>query len=106
MVGPHGRLWRRGPAIPYDRSMRERGVRLAGDRMLPMQNAGEHALGCDPQGARHADLEAGAVVPVPVVGTRRYKPPARMIKLTEQREITPYKWVHQTRSREVRANHC
>lgn len=27
-------------------------------------------------------------------GTRRYKPPARMIKLTEQREITPCRWVH------------
>jgi hypothetical protein len=27
-------------------------------------------------------------------GTRRYKPPVRMIKLTEQREVTPYKWVH------------
>jgi DNA-directed RNA polymerase subunit RPC12/RpoP len=27
-------------------------------------------------------------------GTRRFKPPVRMIKLTEQREITPYKWVH------------
>ena len=27
-------------------------------------------------------------------GTRRYKPPVRMIKLTEQRETTPYKWVH------------
>jgi hypothetical protein len=27
-------------------------------------------------------------------GTRRYKPPVRMIKLTEQREITPYKRVH------------
>jgi hypothetical protein len=27
-------------------------------------------------------------------GTRRYRPPVRMIKLTEQREITPYKWVH------------
>ena len=26
-------------------------------------------------------------------GTRRYKPPVRMIKLTERREITPYKWV-------------
>lgn len=24
-------------------------------------------------------------------GTRRYKPPIRMIKLTQQREITPYK---------------
>jgi hypothetical protein len=27
-------------------------------------------------------------------GTRRYKPPVRMIRLTKQREITPYKWVH------------
>ena len=27
-------------------------------------------------------------------GTRRYKPPVRMIKLTEGREVTPYKWVH------------
>jgi len=24
----------------------------------------------------------------------RYAPPVHMIKLTEQREITPYKWVH------------
>jgi hypothetical protein len=24
----------------------------------------------------------------------RYAPPVRMIKLTERREITPYKWVH------------
>jgi hypothetical protein len=27
-------------------------------------------------------------------GTRRYKPPVHMIKLTERQEITPYKWVH------------
>lgn len=27
-------------------------------------------------------------------GTRRYRPPVRMIKLTERHEITPYKWVH------------
>jgi len=27
-------------------------------------------------------------------GTRRYRPPVHMIKLTQQREITPYKWVH------------
>jgi hypothetical protein len=28
----------------------------------------------------------------------RYAPPVRMIKLTEQRQITPYKWVHPMRS--------
>ena len=27
-------------------------------------------------------------------GTRRYKPPVHMIKLTQEREITPYIWVH------------
>src|SRR3981189_2066953 len=27
-------------------------------------------------------------------GTRRYKPPVHMIKLTEAREITPHVWVH------------
>jgi len=56
-----------------------------------MQDTGEPAAGCDPHGAWNAKLEARAVVPC---GTRRYKPPARMTKLTEQREITPCKWVH------------
>jgi hypothetical protein len=27
-------------------------------------------------------------------GTRRYRPPVHMIKLTQRQEITPYKWVH------------
>ena len=27
-------------------------------------------------------------------GTRSYKPPVHMIKLTAQREITPYVWVN------------
>jgi hypothetical protein len=27
-------------------------------------------------------------------GTRRYSPPVHMIKLTQEREITPYVWVH------------
>jgi hypothetical protein len=27
-------------------------------------------------------------------GTKRYKPPVHIIKLTEAREITPYLWVH------------
>ena len=31
--------------------------------------------------------------------TRRYAPPTRMIKLTEQQQITPYKWVHPTEER-------
>jgi hypothetical protein len=35
-------------------------------------------------------------------GTRRYKPPVRMIKLTEQREITPCRWVHPDEERSER----
>ncbi|SFJ72795.1 hypothetical protein [Bradyrhizobium sp. cf659] len=31
--------------------------------------------------------------------TTRYAPPASMIKLTETRQITPYKWVHPTEDR-------
>jgi hypothetical protein len=27
-------------------------------------------------------------------GTRRYKPPVHMVKLTQEREIRPYPWVH------------
>jgi hypothetical protein len=27
-------------------------------------------------------------------GTRRYRPPVHMVKLTAERKITPYKWVH------------
>jgi hypothetical protein len=31
---------------------------------------------------------------MPVVRKGRYSPAVRMIKLTETRKITPYKWVH------------
>jgi hypothetical protein len=43
----------------------------------------EPAARCHPPATGHADLEAGSIAQVPV----------RMIKLTEAREITPYKWV-------------
>jgi hypothetical protein len=51
MVCPHGSLWRPGPAVPNDRPMSECRLRLAGDRMLPMQNKSELAAGWYPQGA-------------------------------------------------------
>ena len=31
---------------------------------------------------------------MPVMRTRRYEPPVHLIKLTMEREITPYVWVH------------
>jgi hypothetical protein len=67
MVSPNGRLWRPGPAVSNDRPMLEWGLRLAGDRMLPMQDKGEHAARCYPKSAGYADLEAGAVLPMSVL---------------------------------------
>ena len=45
VVGPHGRLWRASAAKPNDRPMPERRLWLAGDRILPLQDKGEHAVG-------------------------------------------------------------
>jgi hypothetical protein len=67
MVGSRGRLWRSGPAVSNDRPMPERWLRLAGDRVLSMQDKSKHAFGCYPQGARYADLEARTVLPMPVL---------------------------------------
>jgi hypothetical protein len=55
------------PAEPNHRPVHEWRLRLAGDRVLSMQDAGEHAIGCYPQGARYAGLETGAVAPMPVL---------------------------------------
>jgi hypothetical protein len=95
VVGPHGRLWRPGPAVSNHRPMPKRRLRLAGDRVLPMQDEGEPAVECYPQSARDTPIwKLEPSFRCRSCGTRRYKPPVRMIKLTEQREIAPYKWVH------------
>jgi putative SOS response-associated peptidase YedK len=39
---------------------------------------------------------------MPILQEGRYAPPVRMIKLTETREITPYKWVHPDEERWAR----
>ncbi len=46
----------------------------------------------DPAFAQHAGMEVGGVAQV-LVKPYRYAPPVRMIRLSEQREITPYVWV-------------
>jgi hypothetical protein len=51
MVLADGRLWRTRAAKPNNRPMPERRLRLAGDRMLSMQDTSELAFGCDPKGA-------------------------------------------------------
>jgi len=51
VVGPHGRLWRASAAQSNHRPMSQRRLRPVGDRMLSLQDTGEHAAGCHPQGA-------------------------------------------------------
>jgi len=58
-----------------------------------LQDAGESASRRHPPTARHAVLEAGGFAERSC-GKGRYAPPVHLIKLTETREITPYKWVH------------
>ena len=44
---------------------------------------------------RYADLETcEAALKCRSCGKGRYAPPVDMIKLTQEREITPYVWVH------------
>jgi hypothetical protein len=77
--------------------MPERRLRLAGDRVLSMQDTGKHAVGI----RRPRDTPIWKSEPsfrCRSCGTRRYKPPVRMIKLTEERGITPYQWVHPERT--------
>ena len=39
LVNPHGRLWRASAAVTIDRPVHQRRIRLAGNRMLPVQDA-------------------------------------------------------------------
>jgi hypothetical protein len=45
-------VWRPSTAIPNDRPMSERWLRLAENRVLSMQDESKHAVGCYPQGER------------------------------------------------------
>ena len=70
MVLANGRLWRTHPAVSNNRPMPERRLRLAGNRMLPMQDAGELATGCDPSLAGHAHMEARSISQMPLMPER------------------------------------
>jgi hypothetical protein len=48
---------------------------------------------------------ATSIVPVVEGPLRAGAPGVHMIKLTEKREITPYKWVHPDKERRGRRNH-
>jgi hypothetical protein len=94
VVGPHGGLWRPRAAVSNVTAMPERRLRLAGNRVLPVQQRASLPLDAirRPRDTPIWKLESS--FRCRSCGTHRYKPPVRMIKLTERQEITPYKWVH------------
>ena len=94
MVDPDGRLRRARAAVPHHRSMPHRRSRLARGGVQPLQDTGEPAARCHPSAAGHAHMEAGSLTEVPVVSERSLCAAGRMIKLTDARVITPYKWLH------------
>ena len=54
--------------------------------------ASEPAARCRLPFAQYADIEAGGITEMPLLPQGRYAPPARMIKLTEDKQITPCNW--------------
>ena len=62
--------------------------------MSSVRNQGEPAPRSHRAPAEHGNLEAGAGLGMPAVPNSRYSPPVHLIRLTTEREITPYVWVH------------
>lgn len=52
-----------------------------------------------PRRSRDTAMKTGDGAEMPVLPQGRYAPPAHMLRLTEQRETTPYKWVHPDKDR-------
>jgi hypothetical protein len=94
MVVADGRLWRACAAVADDRAVSQRWLRLARDRMQPVQDQGKLAPGRYPAAAGTPIWKLEAALKCRSCRKGRYAPPVHMIKLTETREITPYKWVH------------
>lgn len=49
--------------------------------------------------ARHAIVETGSLAEMPFMPQGPLRPAGAIIKLTETREIKPYKWVHPSEER-------
>ena len=94
MVVADGRLWWPSAALTNHRPMPQRRPRLARSRMQSLQDTREPAAGRirRPRETPLWNLEPSLKCRSCRQG--RYAPPVHMIKLTETREITPYKWVH------------
>jgi hypothetical protein len=89
MVVADGRLRRAGAAVADDRPMR-----LDGSRIAICETSASIPLDAirRPRDTPIWKLEGS--FRCRSCGTRRYKPPVHLIKLTQEREVTPYVWVH------------
>ena len=94
LVNPHGGLRRARAAVANDRPMHQWRAWLARGGVQPLRDQGEPPLDAirRPRDTPIWKLEASLKCRSCRKG--RSAPPVRMIKLTEAREITPYKWVH------------
>ena len=100
MVHSHGRLWRASAAIAYHRPVHQRRVtagsksNATGARPAPAcrsMRSGDRAIRrC---GRCESSLKCRSC------RKGRYAPPVHMIKLTAEREITPYRWVYPSEER-------
>jgi len=95
LVGPDGRLWRVGAAVPDDRAMphgRLGWLKVECNRCKTRASLPLSAIR-RPRDTPIWKLEAALKCRSCRKG--RYAPPVHMIKLTTTQEITPYnKWVH------------
>jgi len=100
MVAADGCLWRASAAVANNRAMHQRWPGLARSRVQQVQDPREPTARCYPPATRYAAVEAGGIPEMRRSCRKgRYAPPVHMIKLTETRQITPYKWVHPNEER-------
>jgi hypothetical protein len=84
-----------GPAQPPNsRPMPQRRIRLARSRMPPLQDRASLPLDAIRRPRNTPIWKLEAALKCRSCKKGRYAPPVHMIKLTQEREITPYVWVH------------
>ena len=94
VVGPHGRLWRASAAKPNIGKCLNGGYCWLEIECRRCKTRASLPLDAIRRARDTPIWKLESSFRCRSCGIRRYKPPVRMIKLTEQREITPYKWVH------------
>jgi hypothetical protein len=94
MVDPDGSLWRTCAAIPNDRAMPQWRLWLATGKCHRCEIEASIPLEHVRRPRIHRSGNLRAALKCRSCRTPRYSPRVHMIKLTQQREAAPYKWVH------------